>query len=318
MKIALLEPLGVSAQTIDDLAQPLKAAGHEFAYFNTKTTDPAELSRRSEGAEVVMIANNPYPADVIANAGALKMIAVAFTGIDHVGLSACRAHGVEVRNCAGYSDVSVAELTLGLTIDVLRKVRDADAAVRAGKTSAGLMGTEICGKTVGIVGCGKIGCATGRLFKAFGARVLGYARHEHVQAVKAGIEQVSLDQLLAESDIVSLHLPNNDATRKSFGAEQFAQMKDGAVFINCARGAIVDNDALAQALNSGKLSGAGIDVFDMEPPIPADYALLNAKNCIFTPHVAFLTQEAMERRAAIEFENVIAYTEGRAQNVCEL
>ena len=275
MKIALLEPLGVPTQTIDELAASLKKAGHEFVYFDSKTTDPAELARRSEG-------------------------------------------GVEVRNCAGYSDVSVAELTLGLTIDVLRKVGAADAAVRAGKTSAGLMGTEICGKTVGIVGCGKIGCATGRLFKAFGARVLGYARHEHPEAVEAGIEQVSLEQLLAESDIVSLHLPNNDATRKSFGAEQFAQMKDGAVFINCARGAIVDNDALAQALNDDKLAGAGIDVFDMEPPIPADYALVNAKNCIFTPHVGFLTHEAMQRRAKIEFDNVVAYVEGHAQNVCEL
>ena len=306
MKIALIEPLGVPEQTIDRLSAPLKDAGHEFVYFDTKTTDPAELARRSEGAEVV------------AGADALKMIAVAFTGIDHVGLSACRERGVEVRNCAGYSDVSVTELTLGLTIDVLRKVGAADAAVRSGKTSAGLMGTEIRDKTVGIVGCGKIGCATGRLFKAFGAHVLGYARHEHPEAAETGIEQVSLEQLLAESDIVSLHLPNNDTTRKSFGTEQFAQMKDGAVFINCARGAIVDNDALAQALNDDKLAGAGIDVFDMEPPIPADYALVNAKNCTFTPHVGFLTHEAMQRRAKIEFDNVVAYVEGRAQNVCEL
>ena len=180
------------------------------------------------------------------------------------------------------------------------------------------MGTEIHGKTVGIVGCGKIGCAAGRLFKAFGARVLGYARHEHPEAAAAGIEQVGLEELLAASDIVSLHLPLNDSTRKSFGATEIAQMKDGAVFINCARGAIVDNDALAAALNGGKLAGAGIDVFDMEPPIPADYALANAKNCIFTPHVAFLTHEAMARRAQIEFDNVVAYTQGRAQNICTL
>ena len=104
MKIALLEPLGVPMQTIDELAAPLKEAGHEFVYFDTKTTDPAELARRSEGAEVVMIANNPYPAEVVAGTDSLKMIAVAFTGIDHVGLSACRERGVEVRNCAGYSD----------------------------------------------------------------------------------------------------------------------------------------------------------------------------------------------------------------------
>lgn len=318
MNIALLEPLGIPGKTIDELAAPLKAAGHEFVYFDTKTTDADELTRRSAGAEIIMIANNPYPAEVIEASDALKMIAVAFTGIDHVALDACRARGIEVRNCAGYSDISVAELALGLTIDVLRKVVAADGAVRKGETSAGLMGTEIFGKTVGIIGCGKIGCATGRLFRALGARVLGYSRHEHPEAAAAGIEQVPLDTLLNQADIVSLHLPSNESTRKSFGADQISQMKDGAILINCARGAIVDNDALADALNAGKLAGAGIDVFDMEPPIPADYPLVNAANCVFTPHVAFLTRESMERRAIIEFENVLAYTEGRSQNICQL
>lgn len=318
MNIALLEPLGIPGKTIDELAAPLKAAGHEFVYFDTKTTDADELTRRSAGAEIVMIANNPYPAEVIEASDALKMIAVAFTGIDHVALDACRARGIEVRNCAGYSDISVAELALGLTIDVLRKVVAADGAVRKGETSAGLMGTEIFGKTVGIIGCGKIGCATGRLFRALGARVLGYSRHEHPEAAAAGIEQIPLDTLLNQADIVSLHLPSNESTRKSFGAGQISQMKDGAILINCARGAIVDNDALADALNAGKLAGAGIDVFDMEPPIPADYPLVNAANCVFTPHVAFLTRESMERRAIIEFENVLAYTEGRSQNICQL
>lgn len=318
MNIALLEPLGVPAETIDELSRPLIEAGHSFTYYDTKTTDAAELARRSAGADVVMIANNPYPAEAFHGADALKMIAVAFTGIDHVALDACRERGIEVRNCAGYSDVSVAELALGLTIDVLRKVAEGNAAVRAGQTSAGLMGREICGKTVGIVGTGHIGVTAGKLFRAFGARVLGYARHEHPEATEAGIEMVGLDELLAQSDIVSLHLPLNDSTRKSFGSQQIAQMKDGAVLINCARGAIVDNDALADALNAGKVAGAGIDVFDMEPPIPADYALVNARNCIFTPHVAFLTEEAMQRRAKIEFDNVLAYVEGRAQNVCEL
>ena len=318
MNIALLEPLGIPGKTIDELAAPLKAAGHEFVYFDTKTTDADELTRRSAGAEIVMIANNPYPAEVIEASDALKMIAVAFTGIDHVALDACRARGIEVHNCAGYSDISVAELALGLTIDVLRKVVAADGAVRKGETSAGLMGTEIFGKTVGIIGCGKIGCATGRLFRALGARVLGYSRHEHPEAAAAGIEQVPLDTLLNQADIVSLHLPSNESTRKSFGAGQISQMKDGAILINCARGAIVDNDALADALNAGKLAGAGIDVFDMEPPVPADYPLVNAANCVFTPHVAFLTRESMERRAIIEFENVLAYTEGRSQNICQL
>lgn len=318
MNIALLEPLGVSPELIDELARPLRDAGHTFTAYDTKTTDPAELARRSAGADVVMIANNPYPASVIEAADALKMIAVAFTGIDHVGLDACRARGITVCNCAGYSDVSVAELTIGLTIDVLRKVRAGDAAVRAGGTAAGLTGREIAGKTVGIVGTGKIGVQTARLFKAFGACVLGYARHEHPEALEAGVVYAPLEELLAQSDIVSLHLPLNDTTRKSFGAAQFAQMKQGAVFINCARGAIVDNDALAAALTSGHLAGAGIDVFDAEPPIDPAYPLLQAPNTIFTPHVAFLTEEAMVRRAHIEFENVAAYLAGTPQNVCTL
>lgn len=318
MRVALLEPLGVPADTIKALAKPIEDAGHEFVYFDTKTTDSAELARRSAGADVVMIANNPYPAQVVESADALKMIAVAFTGIDHVGLSACKSKGVTVCNCAGYSDTSVAELTVGLTIDVLRKVADGDAAARNGRTSAGLMGREISGRTVGIIGTGHIGCRAAKLFRAFGARVLGYARHQSDAAREAGIEFAPLDELLCQSDIVSLHLPLNDQTRKSFGVEQIAQMRSDAVLINCARGAIVDNDALADALNEGRIAGAGIDVFDMEPPLPADYTLLHAKNVVLTPHVGFLTEEAMQRRAKIEFDNVTSWLAGQPRNVCEL
>lgn len=319
MRIALLEPLGVSEERVSQLGAPIRERGHEFVYFGEKTTDSQELARRSVGADVVMIANNPYPASVIEGADALKMIAVAFTGIDHVSSDACKAKGVTVCNCAGYSDTSVAELVLGLTIDVLRKVVAGDAAVRSGKTSAGLTGREIAGKTVGIVGTGHIGTQVGRLFAAFGAHVLGYARHENPEATAAGIEYVSdLDELLKASDIVSLHLPSNAATRGMFTAEKFALMPKGSVFINCVCGAIVDNEALAKALNSGHLAGAGIDVFDMEPPLPSDYALLHATNALLTPHVAFLTEEAMERRAVIEFGNVVAWLDGKPENVCSL
>ncbi|WP_066828931.1 2-hydroxyacid dehydrogenase [Collinsella ihumii] len=318
MKIALLEPLGVSADRIAELARPLEEAGHTFTYYDTKTTDADELARRSADADVVMIANNPYPARVIEGADNLKMIAVAFTGIDHVELDACRERNIAVCNCAGYSDVSVAELTIGLTIDVLRRVAEGDAAARNGSTSAGLVGREIHGRTVGIVGTGHIGIQAAKLFRAFGADVLGYARHKSYAAQEAGITFVGLDELLSRSDIVSLHLPLNDTTRKTFGADQFTQMKDGAVFINCARGAIVDNDALADALNSGHLAGAGIDVFDTEPPLDPSYKLLSANNVVLTPHVGFLTEEAMERRAVIEFDNVLAYLNGTPRNVCTL
>ncbi|MVB11681.1 Glycerate dehydrogenase [Caprobacter fermentans] len=318
MKISLLEPLGVPESVVRELSAELTKAGHEFVYYDTKTTDKKELAERSKDSDVVMIANNPYPDEVVEAAEKLKMLAVAFTGIDHVGLAACRKKGVTVCNCAGYSNETVAELAVGLAIGVLRHILPADEATRTGKTAAGLTGREICGRTVGIVGTGRIGVRTAQLFKAFGATVLGCARHESEEAKAAGIRFAGLEELLQKSDIVSLHLPLTAETRKTFGKKQFDAMKPGSIFLNCARGAIVDNQALADALNSGKIAGAGVDVFDMEPPIPEEYPLLHAKNILLTPHVAFASEESMLRRAKIEFANVAAYLSGSPENVCKI
>lgn len=314
MNISLLEPLGISAEMIEEFSGKLKEAGHSFTYYNSKTTDVDELKRRSAGQDIVMIANTPYPDEVIRDSNSLKMIAVAFTGVDHVGMEACREEGITVCNCAGYSDISVSELVLGMTLNLMRNVNVCDRSVREGKTSAGLAGTEIAGKTVGIIGCGKIGFKTARLFQAFGAKVIAYARHEREEVKTQGIEYVDLDSLLAQSDIVSLHTPANAETKGMISSEKIARMKPSAIFINCARGAIVDNQALADALNEERLAGAAIDVFDMEPPIPDDYPLLHAKNILLTPHVAFLTKESMIRRAEIEFENVFAFIDGKVKN----
>ncbi len=318
MKISLLEPIGVSRETIDALAAPVREMGHTFTYYDTKTTDAEELKRRSEGCEVVMIANNPYPDEVVCAAESLKMLDVAFTGIDHVGLTACRERGVTVCNAANYSNQTVAELAIGLTIGLLRHMLPADRAVREGKTSAGLMGREIAGRTVGIVGTGRIGMITAKLFQAFGAKVIAYSRTHRPEAEALGIRYVELDELMRESDIVSLHVPNNANTCGMIGRAQIDAMKPTALLINCARGPIVDAAALADALNEGRIAGAGIDVFDCEPPIPADNPLVNAKNALLTPHVAFLSEESMQRRAEIVFQNLIAYLKGQPQNVCEL
>lgn len=318
MKISLLEPIGVSKALIEELSAGLKAQGHEFFYYDTKTTDPKELIARSKGSQIVMIANNPYPAEVVEAADSLKMLDVAFTGIDHIGLDAVKRKGVMVCNAANYSNQTVAELVIGLTIGLMRKMVAADAATRAGGTAAGLMGTEISGRTVGIIGTGRIGLMTARLFKAFGAKLIGYSRSVSKEALELGLEYVSLEQLMEQSDIVSLHVPNNAATKGMIYADLIARMKKTALFINCARGPIVDNAALAKALEEGKIAGAGIDVYDMEPPIPADYPLLHAPNTILTPHVAFSSEESMIRRAKIVFQNLYAYLEGKPENVCEL
>ena len=318
MKISLLEPLGVSEDLIRELSAPIIGRGHEFVYYPDKTTDIGELKRRSAGCEVVMIANNPYPAEVVEAADQLKLLNVAFTGIDHVGLDACKARGVTVCNAANYSNQTVAELVIGMTVSLLRKTAEGDHAVRTGGTSAGLRGREISGRTVGVIGTGRIGMIVARLFLAFGARVIAYDISPSPAAESLGIQYVSLERLMAESDIVTLHTPNNASTRGLISRKLIYSMRPHAIFINCARGPIVDNAALADALNDGTLAGAAIDVYDMEPPIPADYPLLRAKNTLLTPHVAFLSDESMIRRAHIAFRNTLAYLDGRPENVCPL
>lgn len=317
MKIKLLEPLNVSEELIQELAQPLEEAGHEFVYYDGKTTDGEELAERSHDADIVMIANNPYPAEAFADAKNLELINVAFTGVDHVDQAAASERDIQIANASGYANTAVSELVIGLTIDVLRKISFGNESVREGADVETYQGSEIKDKTVGIIGTGSIGLEVAKLFKAFGANLLGYNRSEKDEAKELGLDYVSLDELLEKSDIVTVHLPMNDETENILSREKLALMKDSAVLINAARGPIIDNDALADLLNEEKIAGAGIDVFDMEPPLPEDYPLLHAKNAILTPHVAYLTDEAMVKRAHIAFENVEQYLEGNPQNIIE-
>ncbi|MCQ2452572.1 MAG: 2-hydroxyacid dehydrogenase [Oscillospiraceae bacterium] len=317
MKIALLEPIGISKEALGRLSAGLKERGHEFVAYDAKTTDPEELIARSAGCQVVMIANNPYPEAVVRACPDLKLLDIAFTGIDHVAQDALKEQGVTICNAAGYSDETVAELAIGMAIDALRNVAKANDLVRKGGTSAGIGGREICGRTVGIVGLGRIGLRTAQLFQAFGAKVIACNRSQNPKALEMGIEYKSLDEVLSQSDIISLHLPNNKETRGFISREKIALMKPDAVFINCARGPIVDNAALADALNEDKLGFACADVFDMEPPLPEDYPLLHAKNTLLTPHQAFISEESMLRRAEIVFNNVYAWLDDKPINVCK-
>lgn len=318
MKIKLLEPLGVNKNIIEDLSRKLIRDGHEFVYFDEKTTDIEDLKLRSFDADILIIANNPLPNEVIKEANNLKMLSVAFTGIDHIGQDVCKNKNVTVCNAAGYSDESVSELVIGMTINLLRNIKDGDKAVRNGKTISGLIGNELNGKTVGIIGTGRIGKRTAQLFKAFNCNVLGYDLIESEEAKLIGVNYVSLEELLKESDIISLHLPLMEETKKFIDSSKISFMKKSAIFINAARGPIVDNNALANALNEGRIKGVGVDVFDMEPPIPSDYPLLNAKNTLLTPHVAYASDESMYRRAKITFDNIYAWLENTPQNVMKL
>lgn len=316
MRVSLLEPLNVDKSLIDDFTKELKDLGHEFTYYQEKTTDIGELVKRSEGQDIVMIANNPYPAQVIEAVDGLKLINVAFTGVDHVGTDAAKARGVDVCNASGYSDQAVAELVLGLNIGLYRQMKKSDKEVRQGGLPR--IGREISGKKVAIVGTGNIGLATAKLYKAFGADLLGYDLEEKQAFKDLGGTYLGIDDLLKEADIVSLHLPVTQETTRFIDEAKLSLMKEDAVLINCARGKIVDNEALAKDLNEDRLGGAGVDVYDMEPPIPEDYCLLGAKNTILSPHIAYLTQESMVRRAAIAFDNTLAYLKGEKKNLVNL
>jgi len=206
LKIVLLEPLGVAKEIINSLAKKMEDNGHDFIMYDQKPKDVRELVERAKEADIVILANHPFPEEAIKECKNLKFISVAFTGLDHIGLEYCRNNSIEVRNAAGYSTVSVAELTFGLIISVLRNITKCDIATRY-----------------------------------------------------------------------------------------------------TARGPVVDNKALAEALSQGKIAGAGIDVFDIEPPLKPDDPIINAPNTVLTPHVAFATKEALERRADIAFNNVFSW-----------
>lgn len=317
MLVKLLEPLNVSDEVIEKLAQPIKDMGHEFQYYNTKTTDKDELVERSKDADVIMIANNPYPKEAIDGNEKIKLINVAFTGVDHVEIKDAKNQDILISNAAGYANTAVAELTIGLVLDLYRKITQGNEDVREAEDFPGaIQGKEIKGKTVGLIGTGKIGVETAALFKAFGANLVAADTSSvNPDAEALGVKYIPMDELLKESDIVSLHIPLTDDTKHLLSKEKLELMKEDAILINCARGPIVDNDALADLLNEGKIAGAGLDVFDMEPPIPGDYKILKAKNTVLTPHIGFLTDEAMVLRAEIAFDNTVNFLKGDPTNI---
>ena len=304
MRIAVMEPLGVEQEKFMQIAREAVGNDVEIVCYDTRTTDVEELGRRGRDADIIAIGNLPFPREVLEKCENVKMLAVAFTGLDHVDLKYCEERGIKVQNCAGYATTAVAELTFGLLLDLCRNIGKCDTAARNGGTKAGLIGFELEGRTMGIVGTGAIGARVAKLADAFGMDVIAYSR---TPGKVAGVRYVSLEELLAQADVVSLHVPLTDETRGMIGAEELALMKKTAVLVNTARGPVVDTKALADALNSGRIAGAAIDVFDAEPPLDADEPLINAKNTVVTPHVAFATDESMIKRAEIEFRNIAEF-----------
>lgn len=312
MKLVIIEPLGVEQEKLLSMAAKQLPESVEVVYYDTRVTDTESLIERGKDADIIAVSNLPLNADVIDGCKNLKMLSVAFTGVDHIALDACRRNGVLVSNCAGYSTAAVADLVFGLLISLYRNIPACNEVVRREGTKDGLVGFELEGKKFGVVGTGAIGLRVAAIAQAFGCEVLAFSR---TKKDVPGITYTDLDTLLSQCDIVSLHTPLNDSTRGLIGKEQLALMKKNAVLINTARGPVVDSQALAEALNTEQIAGACIDVFETEPPVKKEHPLLNAKHVIATPHAAFATKEALVKRAVIVFDNITAWLDGSPQNV---
>ena len=236
MNIVCVESLGIGRDRLESLKAHYADMGHTFTYYLDRKEDEATLAERMREADIVAISNIRLTASVLEQCPNLKYLSVAFTGLDHIDLEYCNAHGIRVQNAAGYSTTAVSELAVGMMLDLLRNILTLSELTHRGGSRGTFLGRELRGKTVGIVGTGAIGIATTRLLLAFGAKVIAWSRTERTEVKALGVEYLPLEVLLQQSDIVSLHVPLCDETRGLIGEKELAQMKPTALLVNTARG----------------------------------------------------------------------------------
>lgn len=332
MKIAMFE----FSDSYLPLLEPLRVAGHEVLVSDERLT-PETAGHYADVEVIATFINSRLDAETLAQLPKLKLIAMRSAGFDMVDMAHCHANGITVCNAAGYGDASVAEHSFALLLALSKRIVDA-----ASKTQSGHFGYipapgfEIFGKVFGVIGTGRIGRHAASIARAFGMEVLAYdAMPKPQEAERIGFKYVELDELLRRAAFVSLHVPGNAATNGMISDREFGLMKQGAVLINTARGAVVDTAALIRALASGKLGGAGLDVLPQEPAlrnlialfegqIPpgvnwqdaiAGFTVTRFENVIVTPHSAYNTIEAERRLVTIPVENILAYAAGKPVNV---
>lgn len=314
MKIVILDAYAANPGDLswDEFA----ALGDLTVYDRTAQEDAAA---RIGDAEVVFINKVRLTDDIFAACPNLKLVSILATGYNIVDLAAAKRRGITVCNVPGYSTRAVVQMTFALLLEICQQVGLHSGAVHTGRWQTcpdfcfwDRPLIELDGKTMGIVGYGAIGSAVGTVAQALGMKLLVTARHE--KPVPEGARFVSLPELLAQSDVVSLHCPQAAENARMIDAGALAQMKDGAILLNTARGGLLDEQAVADALRSGKLLAAGMDVVSAEP-IRADNPLLTAPNCFLTPHIAWAPLETRRRLQAISAENLRAFLAGKPQNV---
>lgn len=316
MKITVLD--GYCLNPGDLTWDGFRAVGEIQVYDRTPAT---EVVARSKGAEAILTNKTPLSRETLAQLPELRYIGVLATGYNIVDVAAARERGIVVANIPIYGTASVAQFVFALLLELCHNVKIHSDAVRAGEWTTNpdwsfwkspLM--ELAGKTMGIVGFGRIGRQTGRIADAMGMRVIANDTYQGNPPDYEAFRWAPLEELLRESDVVSLHSPLFPDTKGMINAKTLALMKPTAFLINTSRGPLVVDQDLADALNAGQIAGAGVDVLSVEPPA-ADNPLLSARNCLVTPHIAWATREARGRLMQTALDNVKAFQSGTPVNV---
>ena len=318
MKIVVLD--GYTENPGDLSWGRLEELGEFIVYDRSSLTDEDEVIARIGEAEIVITNKTPITKRVLDSCPSIRYIGVLATGYNVVDYVYAAKKGIPVTNVPGYGTDTVAQFTFALLLEICHRVAHHSEAVHAGRWEQSpdfcfcdYPQIELAGKTMGIIGFGRIGQKVGTIAKAFGMKVLAHSPHEY-ESGKAIGTYVNLDALLAESDVISLHCPLFPETEGIINQATIAKMKDGVILLNNGRGPLVVEQDLADALNSGKIQAAAVDVVSAEP-IKGDNPLLTAKNCFITPHIAWATKEARQRIMDCAVNNVKAFLSGAPENV---
>lgn len=316
MKIVVLD--GYALNPGDLSWDGLKEMGEVVVHDRTS---PDQIVERSKGADVLFTNKTPVREAVIRQLPELKFIGVLATGYNIIDVKEARQRGVIVSNIPDYGSYSVAQLAMALLLELCHHVQRHSDSVREGKWASSKDWcywdyplVELAGKTMGIIGFGNIGQKVGDMASAFGMNLVGAARTQSDQSHRKNFRWADVEELLVESDVVSIHCPLTPDTEGLINAARLRRMKKSAFLINTSRGPIIVDRDLAGALNDGVIAGAGIDVLSTEPP-PGDHPLFHAKNCIITPHIAWATREARARLMDMAVRNLKAFVNGAPVNV---
>lgn len=316
MKIVSLD--GAALNPGDLSWECFRQFGEIIVYPRTHTE--AETVERIGKAEIVLLNKVPITEAVLDACPSIKLICCLATGYNVVDINAARARGIPVCNVPDYSTQAVAQFTFALLLELCHRIGHHNALVHEGAWTNcpnfcfwDTPQTELAGKTIGIIGFGRIGQAVGKIACAMGMKVLACSRSRKPDAERIG-EYVDLDTLLSQSDVVTLHCPLFPETTNLINKETLQHMKQGAILLNTSRGAVIDEYAVAEALRSGKLRGAAVDVIS-EEPMKENHPLLNSPNCIITPHMAWAPIETRQRILDITIQSIQGYLSGTPINV---